>query len=84
MNVLSPEREDAKVIPPHDAQAADCQGLGAVPLSENQGAQMAILGTCLVGIIQLGNPCEIGESTIDRAVSVEIHHTTTSTMQMRS
>jgi len=50
-----PEREDAKVVPPHDTQPADGERLGAVALGEDQSAKVAVLGTRLVGIIQLGD-----------------------------
>ena len=52
-----PEWEDSVMVPSNDAEATDGQGLCAVALGEDQGAQLAALGAGLVGVIELRNPC---------------------------
>ena len=51
----TPEREDPVVVSPDDAEPADGQRLGAIPLGEDERAQVAVAGAGLVGVIELGN-----------------------------
>lgn len=46
----APEWEDAPVVMAHHAQAAHCQGLGRVTLSQDQRAHVAVAGAGVIGI----------------------------------
>ena len=49
---LSSERKDAVGISADNAQACDRQGLGRVPLGDDQGALVTAVGPGPVGVIQ--------------------------------
>ena len=47
------------VVPSDDPQPGHSQGLGGVSLGEDEGAARAVLGSCLVSILQLGNASQL-------------------------
>jgi hypothetical protein len=53
----APQREHAPMVVAHYAQAAHGQRLGAVSLSEDERAQVAVARSGIVGICQLGHTC---------------------------
>ena len=55
----TPEWEDPVVVSPNDAEPADSQRLGTIALGEDERAQVAVAGAGLVGVIELGNACDL-------------------------
>lgn len=53
----APEGEHAKGVPACHAEAINDQSLGGVSLRQDQGASLAEPGACIIGVLQLRNPC---------------------------
>merc|ERR1719167_177982 len=54
------QRVDSIVVLAHHANPGHGQSLGRVPLSENQGTPRTILGSSLVGVVQLRDSSKLG------------------------